>query len=86
MTILLLGVASGVFLMVVVSRSQMLGEDTYGLDARGVEANRATEAVRVSQATPVEGWSELVVALPEFILTDACIDADGEPSPASSCP
>jgi transposase len=32
----------------------------------------------VSQPTPVQGWSELLLALPEFILTDAYIDDDGE--------
>jgi transposase len=32
----------------------------------------------VFQPTPVEGWSELLLALPEFILTDAYIDAGGE--------
>jgi transposase len=61
-----------------VTRSQLLGEDAYGLDARGVEANRATEAVRVSQPTPAEGWSELLLALPEFVLTDAKIDEHDE--------
>jgi transposase len=55
----------------------MLGEHTYGLDARGVYP-RATEAVRVFQPTPVEGWSELLLALPEFTLTDAHIDGDDE--------
>jgi transposase len=32
----------------------------------------------VSQATPVEGWAELLLALPEFILTDARIDEHDE--------
>jgi transposase len=32
----------------------------------------------VSQPTPVQGWSELLLALPEFILTDAHIDEAGE--------
>jgi transposase len=32
----------------------------------------------VSQPTPVEGWSELLLALPEFILTDAYLDGDDE--------
>jgi transposase len=32
----------------------------------------------VSQATPVQGWSELLLALPEFILTDARIDEHDE--------
>jgi transposase len=32
----------------------------------------------VSQATPVQGWSELLLALPEFILTDARIDERDE--------
>jgi transposase len=43
-----------------------------------VSTHRATEAVRVSQATPVQGWSELLLALPEFTLTDAHVDDDGE--------
>ena len=43
-----------------------------------VSIHRATEAVRVSQPSPVEGWSELLLALPEFVLTDAHIDVDGE--------
>ena len=57
---------------------QMLGEDTYGLDARGVETNRATKAVRVNDPTCVEGWSELLLALPEFILADAHVDEHDE--------
>jgi transposase len=32
----------------------------------------------VSQATPVQGWSELLLALPEFILTDAHVDGHDE--------
>jgi transposase len=32
----------------------------------------------VSQPTPAEGWSELLLALPEFILTDARIDEHDE--------
>jgi transposase len=32
----------------------------------------------VSQLTPVEGWAELLLALPEFILTDAYIDEHDE--------
>jgi transposase len=32
----------------------------------------------VSQPIPVEGWSELLLALPEFILTDAYIDEHDE--------
>ncbi|MTV27447.1 ISL3 family transposase [Nitriliruptoraceae bacterium ZYF776] len=32
----------------------------------------------MSQPTPVEGWSELLLALPEFILTDALIDDHDE--------
>jgi transposase len=32
----------------------------------------------VSQPTPVQGWSELLLALPEFILTDAHVDDAGE--------
>lgn len=32
----------------------------------------------MSQPTPVEGWSELLLALPEFILTDARIDEHNE--------
>jgi transposase len=32
----------------------------------------------VSQATPVQGWSELLLALPEFILTDARVDRDAD--------
>jgi hypothetical protein len=43
-----------------------------------VSTHRATEAVRVSQATPDQGWSELLLALPEFDLTDAFIDAHDE--------
>jgi transposase len=43
-----------------------------------VSTHRATEAVRVSQPTPVQGWSELLLALPEFTLTNAHTDADGE--------
>jgi transposase len=43
-----------------------------------VSTHRATEAVRVSQATPVRGWSELLLALPEFILTDAYVDERDE--------
>lgn len=30
------------------------------------------------QPTPVQGWSELLLALPEFTLTDAVIDVDDE--------
>jgi transposase len=43
-----------------------------------VSTHRATEAVRVSQATPVQGWSELLLALPEFTLTDALINEQNE--------
>jgi transposase len=32
----------------------------------------------VSQLTPVEGWAELLLALPEFILTDAYLEEGGE--------
>jgi transposase len=32
----------------------------------------------VSHPTPVQGWSELLLALPEFILTDAHVDDAGE--------
>jgi hypothetical protein len=32
----------------------------------------------VSQPAPVQGWSELLLALPEFLLTDARIDAHDE--------
>jgi transposase len=32
----------------------------------------------VSQPTPVEGWSELLLALPEFTLTHVHIDEHGE--------
>jgi transposase len=32
----------------------------------------------VSQLTPVEGWAELLLALPEFILTDAYLDEHDE--------
>jgi ribosomal protein S27AE len=32
----------------------------------------------VSQPTPVQGWSELLLALPEFTLTDAYVSDDGE--------
>ncbi|MEX2374570.1 MAG: hypothetical protein WD942_03165 [Dehalococcoidia bacterium] len=32
----------------------------------------------MSQATPVEGWSELLLALPEFILTHAFVDEHDE--------
>lgn len=32
----------------------------------------------MSQLTPVQGWSELLLALPEFLLTDAYIDEDDE--------
>ncbi|MTV27425.1 transposase family protein [Nitriliruptoraceae bacterium ZYF776] len=32
----------------------------------------------MSQATPVQGWSELLLALPEFILTDAVVDERDE--------
>lgn len=32
----------------------------------------------MSQPTPVQGWSELLLALPEFVLTDAHIDETGE--------
>ena len=29
----------------------------------------------MSDPTPVQGWSELLLALPEFTLTDAYVDA-----------
>jgi hypothetical protein len=43
-----------------------------------VSTHRATEAVRVSQPTPVQGWSELLLALPEFTLIDAHVTDDDE--------
>ncbi len=43
-----------------------------------VSTHRATEAVRVFQPTPAQGWSELLLALPEFVLIDAYIDDVGE--------
>jgi hypothetical protein len=43
-----------------------------------VSTHRATEAVRVSEPTPVQGWSELLLALPDFTLIDAWIDDGGE--------
>jgi transposase len=39
-----------------------------------VSTNRATEAVRMSQPSPVQTWSELLLALPEFDLIDARVD------------
>lgn len=32
----------------------------------------------MAQATPVHGWSELLLCLPEFILTGTNIDEDAE--------
>ena len=43
-----------------------------------VSTHRATEAIRVNDTTPVEGWSELLLALPEFGLTHANIDEHNE--------
>ena len=42
------------------------------------QPKRATEAVRVSHLTPVKGWSELLLALPEFTLTDVHVGDDNE--------
>ncbi len=39
-----------------------------------VSKPRATEAVRMCDATPVQSWSELLLALPEFDLIDAHVD------------
>ena len=35
-------------------------------------------AIRVNDTTPVQGWSELLLALPKFVLTDATIDEHDE--------
>jgi transposase len=43
-----------------------------------VSTHRATEAIRMNNATSVEGWSELLLALPEFVLTHATIDEHNE--------
>jgi hypothetical protein len=43
-----------------------------------LEAPKPTEGVRVSDPPPVEGWAELLLALPEFILPDAQIDEHDE--------
>jgi transposase len=43
-----------------------------------VSTHRATEAIRVNDRICVEGWSELLLALPEFVLTDATIDEHDE--------
>lgn len=38
-----------------------------------VSTHRATGAVRVPKPPLCRGWSELMLALPEFVLTDAFI-------------
>ena len=45
-----------------------------------VSTHRATEAIRVNDTTPVEGWSELLLALPEFVLAGLAWGASSVPS------
>jgi hypothetical protein len=56
----------------------MLGQDTYCLDARCVYPTERPRPYACPNLPLSRGWSELLLALPEFILTGACSDEHDE--------
>ena len=59
------------------TRSGMLGEGTYGLEARGVYPPSDQGGTR-ERHYPCPGGGELLLALPEYVLTDVRIDERNE--------